>query len=161
MTDKPAHVGDPGRRNADSATIVSEITEWYRRYMTAFSRQDIDYIASEVVAVPYTEITISGEIVIHDGEDAVARQYGAAFEQLVHTGWTRTEIDDIRVSPLSDNVALLVPTVTRYAAGQSKLLDGKRALYLVRRTSIGWRIAAYSYVSDGYELMLGGVLQDG
>jgi len=133
----------------DIAQISSEVEEFYRAYMKAFSARDLDAVCSTYVGFPYAEFGQDGGIVIHD-EASGTHQFETAFKMFEEQGWSHTETDEVIVVPLSNNVAAVASTVTRYHHDGHELLGGKRVMYIMRRSPDGWRITGYSYVADGF-----------
>lgn len=118
--------------------IIAEVEAFYRAYIDAFNREDIDSYADSF-APGYS--FIRGEKITTFATEPELQQYSAqAFIDLKSRGWARSAVDLLKVSPLGDDQAMILAEVTRYRGDNSVLLRA-RVSYVVIRTAKGWKIA--------------------
>lgn len=118
--------------------IIAEVEAFYRAYIDAFNREDIDSYADSF-APGYS--FIRGEKITTFATEPELQQYSAqAFIDLKSRGWARSAVDLLKVSPLGDDQAMILAEVTRYRGDDSVLLRA-RVSYVVIRTAKGWKIA--------------------
>ncbi|MGC1679308.1 MAG: nuclear transport factor 2 family protein [Candidatus Binataceae bacterium] len=118
--------------------IVGEIEDFYRAYIDAFNREDIDSYADSFV--PGYSLIHGAKITAYATEPELQQYSAQAFIDLKSRGWARSAVDLLKVSPLGDDQAMILAEVTRYRADESVLLHA-RVSYIVIRTAKGWKIA--------------------
>jgi ketosteroid isomerase-like protein len=141
---------DPAFGTRQVKDIVPEIESIFAEYNEAINRRDAEAIYQSFDGLPYAEFAQSGNLVVRTSRDELVGQYQAAFDEFETTGWSHTQFFDVSVVPLSDNVAVLAATCDRYHKDGSVLVAGKKVMYVFRRFDGAWRIAAYTYLADGF-----------
>ncbi len=127
---------------AEQEKIVREVEAFYRNYIDGFNREDID-IFMQSFDLPF--IVISGEhgatVCSNEAEQQsfYTRMMGAIQEQ----GWAKSGVDQLRVWPLADRLAILMADVTRYRRDGS-VIARLRAFYNVRNDGKNWKIVSLS-----------------
>ena len=125
---------------ANAEQMVREVEEFYRRYIDAFNREDIDqYLQS--FDQPY--VLLTGERAAMVVADEAARQqfYTRTMISIQGRGWARTEIDLMKAWPLAEKLAMIMVDVTRYK-NDGAMLERLRAFYTLRNDGKAWRIVA-------------------
>jgi ketosteroid isomerase-like protein len=128
----------------DTEQMVREIEEFYRGYIDAFNREDID-LYLRMFDLPY--VVVSGEraaVVVAD-EAARAKFYTRMMVGIRDRGWARSGIDLMRAWALGEKLALLLADVTRYRSDDS-VIEALRACYTLRNDGKAWRIVALTEV---------------
>lgn len=135
----------------DLGAIVGEVEAAYRHYVEVFNGRDPNEIAA-LYHRPHAQVI--GEIGLSLVTDDADQQewYEFVMAVLDDQGWSRTEIDDLWIWPLSDSVAQLVSHVTRYRSDGS-VLNHARANYTLCRRDGSWRVVlSFPLLEDGFEL---------
>jgi ketosteroid isomerase-like protein len=129
---------------ADTEEIVREIEEFYRNYIDAFNREDID-LYLRMFDLPY--VIVSGGRPATVVADEASRQnfYTQMMIGIQGSGWGRSEIDLIKAWPLGEKLAMLLADVTRYKR-DGAMLERLRACYTLRKDGKAWKIVALSEV---------------
>lgn len=137
----------------DQDAIVSEVEAAYRNYVEKFNGRDPTEIAA-LYHRPHAQVTgdIGLSLVTDDAEQQELYEFVmAALDDL---GWSRTEIDDLWIWPVSDSVAQVVSHITRYRADGS-VLNHARANYTLSRRDGSWRVVlTFPLLEDEFELPL-------
>ena len=133
---------------SDPKDIVSEIAVAYRYYIEVFNREDA---AGFVGCYTHPHTMMSGEqgLAVVNTAAEHERGYKALRESLRQQGWSRSDIDQMQVWPLSGTLAQLVADVTRYHK-EGTILEKLRASYMFRREQGGWKILAFNLVAEPY-----------
>jgi ketosteroid isomerase-like protein len=118
--------------------IIGEVEAFYRAYIDAFNREDIDSYADSFA--PGYSLIHGGKITAYATEPELQQYSAQAFIDLKSRGWARSAVDLLKVSPLGDDQAMILAEVTRYRGDESVLLRA-RVSYIVIRTATGWKIA--------------------
>jgi hypothetical protein len=118
--------------------IVDEVEDFYRAYIDAFNREDIDSYADSFV--PGYSLIRGARITAYKTEPELQQYSAHAFIEVKARGWARSAVDLLTVSPLGDDQAMILAEVTRYRADES-ILERGRVSYIVVRTVKGWKIA--------------------
>ncbi len=124
--------------------LVREIEEFYRGYIDAFNREDID-LYLRMFDLPY--VIVSGERPAAVVADEAAREkfYTQTMIGIRNRGWARSGIDLMKAWPLAEKLATLLADVTRYRSDDS-VIERLRACYTLRNDGKAWRIVALSEV---------------
>ena len=125
---------------ANAEQIVREVEEFYRRYIDAFNREDIDQFLQSF-DLPY--VLLTGERPATVVADEAARQqfYTRTMISIQGRGWGRSEIDLMKAWPLAEKLVMIMADVTRYKKDGS-MLERLRAFYTLRNDGKAWRIVA-------------------
>jgi len=118
--------------------IAGEVEAFYRAYIDAFNREDIDSYADSFI--PGYSLIQGGKVTAYATETDLQQHSAQVFIDVKSRGWARSAVDVLKVSPLGDDQAMILAEVTRYRADESVLLHA-RASYIVIRTAKGWKIA--------------------
>ncbi|MDO8434346.1 MAG: hypothetical protein Q7S58_18245 [Candidatus Binatus sp.] len=129
---------------ANSEQLAREIEEFYRGYIDAFNREDIDLFL-QMFDLPY--VIVSGERAATIVADEAARQnfYTQMMIGIHNRGWARSEIDLMKAWPLGEKLAMLLADVTRYKR-DGAVIERLRACYTLRHDGKTWRIVALTEV---------------
>jgi ketosteroid isomerase-like protein len=124
--------------------LVREIEEFYRGYIDAFNREDID-LYLRMFDLPY--VVVSGGRPATVVADEASRQtfYTQMMIGIQGSGWSRSDIDLMKAWPLGEKLATLLADVTRYKRDGSTL-EHIRAFYTLRKDSKAWKIVALSEI---------------
>ena len=133
---------------ANAAEIVSELEAFYKGYIDAFNREDID-MYSQTFDYPYAMILGDKGLALCRDEAAHQRFYTSLMINLKERGWMRSGVDQMKVWPYAENLAMIIADATRYRAGGS-VIEKVRATYTVRRDGKNWKIAALSEVKPPF-----------
>ena len=128
--------------------ISNELEIFYKSYIAAFNREDIDAF-TESFAYPYAWITGRHGISQCASESDHQRSFGKIMSDLKQHGWSRSGVDQFKAWPLAEDLAMLLADVTRYKADGS-ILERVRACYTVRRDAKGWKIVTLSEVKPPF-----------
>ena len=132
-----------------ASEIVSELEIFYKGYIDAFNREDID-MYTQTFAFPYAFVTGEKGLAICQDESAHQRFYTNISINLKERGWARSGIDQLKVWPYAENLALIMADATRYRADNS-VIEKVRATYTVRRDVKNWKIVALSEVKRPFQ----------
>lgn len=129
---------------AETEQLVREIEEFYRGYIDAFNREDID-LYLRMFDLPY--VIVSGGRAPTVVADEAARQtfYTRMMSGIQSSGWARSDIDLMKAWPLGEKLAMLLSDVTRYKRDGS-VLERLRACYTLRSDGKAWKIVVLSEV---------------
>lgn len=114
------------------------IIQTYKQYFEAFQALDPRAIVS-YYHVPCVSISSGGVLVMTTGADVEA-MFTRMMERLKRLGYARSELTDLRVTQLSDTIALLGIRGARYKEDGS-VLEPLGATYTLRKTEGGWKMA--------------------
>jgi hypothetical protein len=136
---------------SDHAGITGEVEAAYRNYVEVFNRRDPTEIAG-LYDRPHAQVRgEAGLSLVAEDEDQQA-WYELVFAFLDSQGWGRTELDEVKVVPLSPTLAHVVSEVTRYRLDGSRL-NQARANYTMRRCDDGWKvILTFPLLEDGFDI---------
>lgn len=118
--------------------IAGEVEAFYRAYIDAFNREDIDSYADSFI--PGYSLIQGGKVTAYATETDLQQYSAQVFIDVKSRGWARSAVDVLKVSPLGDDQAMILAEVTRYRADESVLLHA-RVSYIVIRAAKGWKIA--------------------
>jgi ketosteroid isomerase-like protein len=124
--------------------ISRELEAFYQSYIAAFNREDIDAF-TESFAYPYAWISGRHGLSQCATEGDHQRSFGKIMADLKERGWVRSNIDQLKVWALAEDLAMILADVTRHKADGS-VLERVRACYTVRRDAKGWKIVTLSEV---------------
>jgi len=128
--------------------ISKELAAFYRSYIAAFNREDIDAF-TESFAYPYAWITGRQGLGQCANESDHQRSFGKIMADLKERGWVRSEVDQLKAWALAEDLAMILADVTRYKADGS-VLERVRACYTVRRETKGWKLVTLSEVKPPF-----------
>ena len=123
----------------DDQEIIGGVEAFYRAYIDAFNREDIDRYA-DCFAPPY-ELIAGGNVTTYATESELQQYAAQTLIDLKSRGWARSTVDLLKVWPLAAQQAMILADVTRYRGDDSIMLHA-RVGYIVIRTVKGWKIAA-------------------
>jgi hypothetical protein len=130
---------------ATSEEICKEVEEFYKgSYAAAFSREDVVAI-SKSFGCPCAWISGQQGLGQVATETEVQRMLGNFLTDLKERGWVRSQLDQLKIWPLAEDLAMLLGDVTRYKADGS-VLERVRGWYTVRRDAQNWKIVTISEV---------------
>jgi ketosteroid isomerase-like protein len=136
---------------ADRDRIVAEVEAAYRRYIEAFNGRDATEIA-QLYDRPHAQVRGETGLSIVDDDEDQQQWYEFVMAYLDDRGWDRNEIDEMWVWPLSETLAQLVATSTRYRRDGS-VLQQIRANYTLRRRDGTWKVVlSYPLLEDGFDV---------
>jgi NTF2-like protein (DUF6841) len=133
---------------ASASEIVKELETFYKGYIDAFNREDID-MYTQTFAFPYAFIVGDKGLAVCRDETAHQRFYTNVAIGLKERGWARSGIDQVRAWPYAENLAMILADVTRYRADDS-VIEKVRATYTVRRDGKNWKIVVLSEVKPPF-----------
>jgi hypothetical protein len=128
--------------------IVTELETFYKGYIDAFNREDIDAF-SEAFSYPYAFVTGERGLATCASESDHQRFFGKIMSDLKSRGWVRSGIDRVKAWPFADNLAMIVADYKRYKADGSILEQG-RACYTVRREGKAWKMVTIAEVKPPF-----------
>lgn len=131
-----------------ASEIVNELQTFYKGYIDAFNREDID-MYTQTFAFPYAFIVGDKGLALCNDETAHQRFYTNISINLKERGWARSGIDQVKAWPYAENLAMILADVTRYRADNS-VIEKVRATYTVRRDGKNWKIVALSEVKPPF-----------
>jgi hypothetical protein len=127
-----------------AAEIVSELETFYKGYIDAFNREDIDAFA-EAFAFPYAFITGDRGLASCASESDHQRFFAKIMIDLKARGWARSGIDRMTAWAFADDLGMIVADYKRYKDDGSILEQG-RACYTVRRDGKAWKMVTIAEV---------------
>jgi hypothetical protein len=128
--------------------IVAELETFYKGYIDAFNREDID-MYTQTFAFPYAFVTGEKGLAVCKDETGHQHFYTTISISLKERGWARSGVDQVKVWPYAENLAMIMADVTRYRADNSAI-EKVRATYTVRRDGKNWKIVALSEVKPPF-----------
>ena len=131
-----------------ASEIVNELETFYKGYIDAFNREDIDAF-SEAFSYPYAFVTGERGLASCATESDHQRFFGKIMSDLKSRGWVRSGIDRVKAWPFADNLAMIVADYKRYKADGSILEQG-RACYTVRREGKAWKMVTIAEVKPPF-----------
>jgi hypothetical protein len=130
---------------ATSEEICKEVEAFYKgSYAAAFSSEDVAAI-SKSFGCPCAWISGQQGLGQLATESDIQRMLGNFLTDLKERGWVRSELDQLKIWPLAEDLAMLLGDVTRYKADGS-VLERVRGWYTVRRDTKNWKIVTISEV---------------
>ena len=133
---------------ASASEIVNELETFYKGYIDAFNREDID-MYTQTFAFPYAFIVGDKGLALCHDETGHQRFYTNISINLKERGWARSGVDQVKAWPYAENLAMILADVTRYRADNS-VIEKVRATYTVRRDGKNWKIVALSEVKPPF-----------
>jgi ketosteroid isomerase-like protein len=127
-----------------SDEIVRELEAFYRSYIEAFNREDID-LFTEAFCYPYAWVTGERGLTVCANESDHQRWFGQMMVGIKDRGWVRSGSDRLNAWALAENLAMIMADVTRYKSDGS-ILEQIRACYTLRRDGKAWKIVTASVV---------------
>ena len=132
----------------DSKQIVAEIEHFYGRYSDAFNREDIDHFMNSF-DLPFAVLSGEHGATVFADEAALQRFYTQTMIAIQGRGWGRSQVDQIKVWPLAENLATLMADVTRYKK-DGAILERLRAFYTLRNDGKEWKIVTVSMANPPF-----------
>jgi hypothetical protein len=133
---------------ATSEEICEELEAFYKSYGAAFVTEDAAAI-SKSFGCPVAWISGQQGLDQFATESDIRRMLGKFLTDLKERGWVRSEVDQLKIWPLAEDLAMLLGDVTRYMADGS-VLERVRGWYIVRRDTAGWKIITLSEVKPPF-----------
>lgn len=127
--------------------IRKKVELFYKSYAAAFNSKDVGAI-SECFACPSALITGHG-LNWCATESDLQHLLGRYLADLKERGWTRSEMGQLKIWPMAEDLATVVADGTRYKADGS-MLEPVRACYTVRRDANNWKIVTISEVAPPF-----------
>jgi ketosteroid isomerase-like protein len=131
-----------------SEQICTELEAFYKEYIAAFNREDIDAF-TESFAYPYAWITGGRGLGQCATESDHQRSFTKIIADLKERGWVRSDIDQLKTWPMAEDLAMILADVTRHKADGS-VLERVRACYTLRRDAKNWKIVSLSEVKPPF-----------
>ena len=128
--------------------IVSELETFYKGYIDAFNREDIDAF-TEAFAFPYGWITGDRGLATCASESDHQRFFGKIMSDLKSRGWVRSGIDSMKAWVSAEDLGMIVADYKRYKADGS-ILEAGRACYTVRRDGKSWKMLTIAEVKSPF-----------
>jgi hypothetical protein len=128
--------------------IRKELEAFYKSYAAAFSREDVVAI-SKSFGCPCSWISGQQGLGQLATESDIQRMLGNFLSDLKERGWVRSELDQLKIWPLAEDLAMLLGDVTRYKADGS-VLEQVRGWYTVRRDTKNWKIVTISELAPPF-----------
>lgn len=123
---------------ASTDEIVRELQGFYRGYIEAFNREDIDQF-TQCFNYPYAWITGERGLTMCSSESDHQSGASQMMIALKGRGWARSQTDRLEAWPMAESLAMIMADVTRFK-GDGSILERVRASYTLRRVAGGWRI---------------------
>jgi hypothetical protein len=127
--------------------IRKEVEAFYKSYTAAFIGKDVKAI-SECFACPGALVTGHG-LAQWATESDLQQLLGRYLADLKDRGWTRSEMGQLKIWPMAEDLAMVLADGTRYKADGS-ILEPVRNCYTVRRDANNWKIVTVSEVAPSF-----------
>ncbi|HXD91547.1 MAG TPA: hypothetical protein VNU00_10870 [Candidatus Binataceae bacterium] len=127
-----------------SEEIGRELETFYKGYIDAFNREDVDHF-SDCFALPYAWVTGERGLTTVANEGDHQSGFSRVMINLKERGWVRSAIDRFKAFVLADNLGMIVADYTRYKTDGS-VLEAGRACYTLRRDGKSWKIVTVSEI---------------
>ena len=133
---------------SNAHTIARHVEASYRAFIDGFNCEDMD---SYLRSFCYPNAVLSGSqgMTVHGTESDQLRFYQEVMAAIRGRGWDRTGVDDLKVWPLSDALALGMADLTRYKKDGS-ILERRRYCYTFRRETDVWKILTIAGVKTSF-----------
>ncbi|MGH7843214.1 MAG: DUF6841 family protein [Candidatus Binataceae bacterium] len=128
--------------------IGAELESFYRGYIDAFNREDIDHFA-DCFALPYGWVTGERGLTVTADEGAHQSFFSRIMIDLKARGWARSAIDRFKTFVFADNLGMIVADYTRYKS-DGAVLESGRACYTLRRDGKVWKIVTLSEIKPPF-----------
>jgi hypothetical protein len=129
---------------AHADEIKSALDKFYRGYIDAFNREDLDHFLN-CFAIPHAWVSGERGLVTITSEVDHQKGFSRIMADLKSRGWARSAIDHFHAWALADQLGMILADYTRYKTDGSILEQG-RACYTVRRDGEAWKIVSLSEV---------------
>jgi hypothetical protein len=127
--------------------IRKELETFYKSYTAAFKGKDVSTI-SEYFVSPYALITGQGL-----NQCSTKNDFQLLLERILadlkERGWTHSEMGQLKIWPMAEDLAMVLADGTRYKADGS-VLEPVRACYTTRRDTNNWKIVTVSEVQPPF-----------
>jgi hypothetical protein len=130
--------------------LSKSVKNWrpsFKSYSAAFNGKDVSAIR-ECFACPGALITGYG-LVQWATESDLQHLFRKSLADLIGRGWTRSEIVQLKIWPMAEDLAMVLADGTRYKADGS-MLEPVRACYTIRRDAKNWKIVTISEVEPPF-----------
>ena len=127
--------------------ICTELEAFYKSYGAAFNGKNVSTI-SECFACPCALITGHG-LNQCSTENDLQRLLGRYLADLKERGWTHSEMGQLKIWPMAEDMAMVVADATRCKADGS-MLEPVRSCYTVCRGAKSWKIVTISEVEPSF-----------
>jgi hypothetical protein len=131
-----------------AAEIRQELENFYRGYVDAFNRDDLDQVLA-CFGIPYGWLTGERGLTVIASEGDHQNGFSRLMLELKQRGWARSGVDLLKTWPLADNLAMTLADFTRYKVDGSVLEKG-RACYTARRDGTSWKIVAIGEIKPPF-----------
>lgn len=129
---------------ATAAEIKSELESFYRGYIDAFNREDLDHFL-DCFAIPYAWVSGDRGLSTVTSEIDHQKAFSRIMIEIKSRGWVRSTVDRMSTWVFADDLGMILADYTRYKADDSILEQG-RACYTVRRDGKPWKMVSLSEV---------------
>ena len=133
---------------SSAAEIASELEAFYKGYVDAVNREDIDAL-TELFAFPWALVSSDGGLAVFNNETDHQRFLRKFMLDLRARGWVRGGIDRFTAWASTDDLAMVLTDFTRYKADGS-ILDAGRACYTVQRQGKAWKMLTITEVKPPF-----------
>jgi hypothetical protein len=127
--------------------IRKELEAFYESYAAAFNGKNVSAI-SECFACPCALITGHG-LNQCSTENELQHLLGRILANLKERGWTHSEMGQLTIWPMAEDMAMVVADATRCKADGS-MLEPVRSCYTVCRGAKSWKIVTVSEVDPSF-----------
>jgi len=129
---------------ADAEQMVRELQDFYRGYIEAFNREDIDQY-TQCFDYPYAWVSGERGLTACSSESDNQTFVSQMMIGLKGRGWLRSQTDRLQAWPMAENLAMIMADATRFK-GDGSILERVRASYTLRRRDGRWRIVTLSEI---------------
>jgi hypothetical protein len=133
---------------AAATEIVSQLEAFYKGYIDAFNREDIDAF-SEAFSFPYAFVSGDRGLSSCASESDHQRFFSKIMIDLKARGWVRSAIDSLKAWVFADDLGMILADYTRFKADGS-VLEAGRACYTVRREGKAWKMVTIAEVKPPF-----------
>jgi hypothetical protein len=133
---------------SSAAEIASELEAFYKGYVDAVNRGDID-VLTELFAFPWALVSGDGGLTVFNNETDHQRFLRKFMLDLKARGWVRGGIDRFSAWVCADDLAMILTDFTRYKS-EGSILDAGRACYTVRRDGKAWTMLTITEVKPPF-----------
>src|SRR5215471_14058516 len=124
--------------------IRKELEAFYKSYAAAFNGKDVVAI-SKYFACPCALVNGHGLNQCATESD-LQHLLGRYLADLKERGWTGSELGQLKIWPMAEDLAMVLADGTRYK-GDGSVLEPVRACYTIRRDAKNWKIVTIAEVN--------------
>jgi ketosteroid isomerase-like protein len=122
----------------ENGDLDAEMRGFYADYIDAFNRSDYQSIL-RYFAHPWVMIVGSAEPHVVSTEQKQLLAYQQVSARIKEQGWVRSGVDKLEVFSTGVDTGLVASVFSRYRR-DGTIIETKRAYYVLRRGSAGWKI---------------------